>query len=117
MSELNVQNIGTDRNASLVVDSRLIADVLGVSKSASLAGTVDEWCGVAERAEQLGIAVGLVTKHRSQLGKVVKPLISQSDRREEKRLCNGTQRVINLYRVTEVLDSAICGYFGIGVAS
>ena len=31
MSFLNVQNIGTDRNVKLVVDSRLIAEILGVS--------------------------------------------------------------------------------------
>ena len=30
MFDLTVQNIGTDRNASLVVDSRLISEVLGV---------------------------------------------------------------------------------------
>jgi len=33
MLDLTVQNIGTDRNVSLVVDSRLIAEVLGVSHS------------------------------------------------------------------------------------
>lgn len=33
MSNLIVQNIGTDRDASLVVDSRLIAEVLGVGHS------------------------------------------------------------------------------------
>ena len=31
MFDLTVQNIGTDRNSTLVVDSRLIAEILGVN--------------------------------------------------------------------------------------
>ena len=92
----------------------LTLDVLGVSKSPALPGESDQWCGVVERAEQLGIAPYLVAKHRSPLGKSVSPLIASIDRREEKRLCNGTMRPVNLYRVTDDLDSAIHDYFTIG---
>ena len=89
----------------------LTLDVLGVSKVPTLPGDVDVWCGVAERAEQLGFPIGWVTKNRSQLGKAVSPLIPASDRRKEDRLCNGIMRSINLYRVTKDLDSAIDRYF------
>ena len=89
----------------------LTLDVLGVSKVPTLPGDVDVWCGVAERAEQLGFPIGWVTKNRSQLGKAVSPLIPASDRRKEDRLCNGIMRSINLYRVTRDLDSAIDRYF------
>ena len=89
----------------------LTLDVLGVSRAPTLPGDVDVWCGVAERAEQLGFPIGWVTKNRSQLGKAVSPLIPASDRRKEDRLCNGIMRSINLYRVTRDLDSAIDRYF------
>ena len=92
----------------------LTLDVLGISKRPALPGEVEEWCGVVERAEQLGIAPALVTKHRSKLGKAIanRPFDS-TDRREEKRLCNGTLRNVNLNRVTHDLDSAINDYFTI----
>ena len=92
----------------------LTLDVLGISKRSALPGDVEEWCGVVERAEQLGIAPALVTKYRSALGKAVSPLIASIYRRKEKRLCNGTMRKVNLYRVTDNLDSAINDYFTIG---
>lgn len=92
----------------------LTLDVLGISKRPALPGESDQWCGVVERAEQLGFAPALVAKHRSPLGKAVSPLIAPIDRREEKRLCNGTMRPVNLYRVTDDLDSAIHDYFTIG---
>jgi phage regulator Rha-like protein len=89
----------------------LTLDVLGIKKATSLPGGEDVWCGVAERSEQLGIPVGLVTRYRSVLGKSVKSMVPDADRKEEARLCNGTQRSINLYRVTEELDAAILDYF------
>ena len=93
----------------------LTLDVLGISKRPALPGEVEEWCGVVERAEQLGIAPALVTKHRSALGKAIAALpIASIDRREENRLCNGTMRKVNLYRVTGYLDSAISDYFTVG---
>lgn len=63
------------------------------------------WLGVSERAEQLGYAVDLVTKNRSQLGKYVAACGLQMVK--ENRLCNGTQRPINLYLLCDKLDRAI----------
>lgn len=88
----------------------LTLDVLGVSGPA-IEGSTEAWCGVAERAEQLGYAAGRVSDSRSQLGKAVKRVLPESDRRQEFRLCNGTQRNVNLYLVTDSLDAAICNYF------
>lgn len=88
----------------------LTLDVLGASVPA-ISGSAEAWHGVAERAEQLGYPVGWVTENRSQLGKAVKRLIPESDRRQDFRYCNGTQRYVNLYRVTESLDAAIRNYF------
>lgn len=85
-------------------------DLLGIANPALPSHeTKEQWCGVAERAEQLGYPVALVIKHRSLLGKHVKAqgLIS----RQEKRMCGGTQRPINLYPVTPELDRAIASYF------
>jgi hypothetical protein len=65
-----------------------------------------EWLGVAEKAERMGYPVGLVTKHRSQLGKWVKARISQPPK-QEKRLCNGTMRDIYLYPDNKELSDLI----------
>jgi len=89
----------------------LVGDTLGLGSQAALPESDEKWCGVAERAEQLGIPVTLVVKHRSQLGKRIKAVIPEEDRREEDRLCNGSQRPINLYRITPDLDGAIQSYF------
>ena len=83
---------------------------IGYNRQKQLASAIEiapqeTWLGVAERAEQLGYAITLVTKHRSQLGKYVKA--SGLMFKEEKRLCNGTQRDIKLYHLTEELDIAI----------
>lgn len=96
----------------------LTLDVLGVSGPA-IKGDGEVWCGVAERAEQLGYSAAWVLNNRSQMGKFVKRLVPECDRRQEERLCNGIQRKINLYRVSESLDSAIYEYFleGSAVAS
>jgi hypothetical protein len=87
----------------------LILDSLGVSDS-RLTSTETIKCGVAERAEQLGYAPNIVAQYRSSLGKFVKAngLIPLT---EEKRLCNGTERPINLYEVSDELDNAIECYF------
>ena len=63
------------------------------------------YLGVVERAEELGYPIALVTKFRSSLGKFVK--MFDLEHTQEKRLCNGTMRDINLYQVTEELDNAI----------
>lgn len=67
-----------------------------------------KWYGVAERAEQLGYPVALVVKHRSQLGRFVAQHVGGG--RKEDRLCNGTQRPINLYPASSELDAAIAAY-------
>lgn len=85
----------------------LSLDILGIGQKA-LPGTTETWLGVAERAEQLGYNATQVCKHRSQLGKYVAK--QGLECRKEKRLCNGTQRAINLYQLTPSLDSAITEY-------
>ena len=77
----------------------------------SLPSTTERWCGVAERAEELGYPVAEVTRKRSELGKYVKKHY-QGEIRREKRLCNGTQREINLYKIDDRLDSCIIAYLG-----
>jgi len=82
----------------------LALDILGIGQN-KLSEPTEQWLGVAERAEQLGYSIGLVTKHRSQLGKFVKS--HGLDCKQENRLCNGTQRPINLYLLTTELDDVI----------
>ena len=43
MFDLTVQNIGTDRNATLVVDSRLITEVLGVNHGAWMTNVLKKY--------------------------------------------------------------------------
>ena len=87
----------------------ITGDILGLGQSALKPATGETWCGVAERAEQLGHPVGEVARKRSQLGKWV----AQADlsKKQESRLCNGTQRSVNLYLVGDELDSSINGFF------
>jgi KilA-N domain len=68
----------------------------------------EEWAGVAEVAEEMGYAIALVTKHRIGLGKYVAAF--DLNRKSEKRLCNGTQRSINLYLVCAELKEVISEY-------
>jgi hypothetical protein len=87
----------------------LACDILGFNQNKLPAVENKEiWCGVAERAEQLGYPVAAVTRFRSPLGKFVKGkgLVSKM----EKRLCGGTEREINLYQVCERLDNSIHAY-------
>jgi hypothetical protein len=89
-------------------------DMLGVGQPALKAEDSEVWCGVAERAEQLGYPISMVTEYRPELGKAVSmaiPISRTDARKNESRLCNGTQRLIGVYRVTEELDTAICNYF------
>lgn len=87
----------------------LALDILGIGQPALKGENSEVWCGVVERAEQLGYPVGLVTKNRVGLGKWVAK--QGLDSKKENRLCNGTQRPINVYQVTPELDSAISTYF------
>ena len=64
--------------------------------------------GVAEIAEEMGFPVSM--KNRSQLGKFVKSQVGEMAQ-EEKRLCNGTLRVINCYPDCEEVRSAIALFF------
>jgi hypothetical protein len=91
----------------------VVLNILGVGNSPS--GTTEVWLGVAERAEQLGYPIGLVTKHRSQLGKWVAK--HEMTCKREKRLCNGTQREINVYLVTDELDDCIKEYLDVKMLS
>ncbi len=91
----------------------LAADMLGISQPRLEAErTADQegvWCGCVERAEQLGFPVGLLIEKRTSLGRWVASRITDSVK--ETRLCNGTQRPINVYRVTDELDRVIISYF------
>lgn len=87
----------------------LTLDILGTGKDALKPENNEVWCGVTERAEQLGYAIILVLKHNIKLGNAIAKLGLKS--KKEDRLCNGTQRPINLYRVCDELDDAIFTYF------
>lgn len=78
----------------------LAADMLGISqprleveKAANRDGI---WRGVVEGAEQLGYSVGLLIEKRTSLGQWVAAQITDSVK--ETRLCNETQKPINVYR-------------------
>lgn len=87
----------------------LVCDILGFNQNEKLLTEQKEiWLGVAERAEQLGYNASLVSRFRSTLGKFVKANGLACKR--EKRLCNGTEREINLYLLTDALDNAIKEY-------
>lgn len=91
----------------------LAADMLGLTQKELPGGknpatSVGVWCGVVERAEQLGYPVGLLIKKRSQLGKWVAERVGGSVK--ENRFCNGTEREINIYLVGNDLDEAIRSY-------
>jgi len=88
----------------------ITGDILGLGQPTLKSANSEEvWCGVVERAEQLGYPVGEVSRKRSLLGKWV----AQSGliKKQELRLCNGTQRSVNLYLVGEELDACIDGFF------
>ena len=87
----------------------ITGDILGIGRSALKPATSETWCGVAERAEQLGHPVGEVSRKRSQLGKWVAR--GGLLKKQEARLCNGTQRSINLYLVDDELDFRINSFF------
>ena len=87
----------------------ITGDILGLGQSALKPATGETWCGVAERAEQLGHPVGEVSRKRSQLGKWVAR--ADLSKKQELRLCNGTQRSVNLYLVGDDLDLCINSFF------
>ncbi len=85
----------------------LAVNMLGIAQS-SLPGTATVYLGVAEKAEELGYPTGLVTQFRSQLGKYVASIGLPS--KKEKRLCNGTQRPLNVYLDSPELSEAVCEF-------
>lgn len=91
----------------------LALDMLGVRQPALTAENISSregvWCGVVERAEHLGYSVELILQHRSLLGRFVAKHIGGAVK--EDRLCNGTYRPINLYRIGDELDQVIADYF------
>lgn len=91
----------------LLIDSCVDAYL---TNQAVLPNSKDRWLGVAQRAEELGIKLnpGL----RSQLGKFIKRKGFES-RKIEERLCNGQMRPINVYQVSDDLDTAISEFFAV----
>ena len=87
----------------------LTGDILGLGRPVLSPVDNEIWCGIAERAEQLGHPVALVTKVRIQLGKWAAQ--TELPKKQEMRLCNGTQRPINLYLVSDELDTCINDFF------
>ena len=98
-------DINNPRYAQSMQD--LIGDALGLRSAQILSSQTEKeiWLGVAERAEQLGYPTSLVVQNRIKLGKYVASCGLSP--RKEQRLCNGTFREINLYRLTERLDKSI----------
>ena len=92
----------------------LVGDAVGLGQSA-LPGTQDVWLGVAEKAEQMGYPVALATKYRGSLGAWVSKHIEELglEWKREKRLCNGTERFINIYRDTDALEEIIREYMDV----
>jgi hypothetical protein len=89
----------------------LVGDLLGLTPvtPATETNITLSWCGVAERAEQLGYKHSVVYQNRIGLGKYVAKQ-TKLKRRKENRLCAGTQRPINVYEVSPELDNAIRTY-------
>ncbi len=77
-----------------------------------LPSSSERWMGVAERAEELGYGrVGADHGTRTRLGQHVAK--RGLEPRQEKRLCNGMQREIWIYRVCNELDEVIKSYFDV----
>ena len=85
----------------------LAVDMLGIARPALPAATT-VYLGVVEKAQELGYPIALVDRFRSQLGKYVASIGLPSQK--EKRLCNGTQRPINVYLDSPALSVAVCEF-------
>ena len=85
----------------------VVLNTLGIAQT-SLPAATTAYLGVAEKAQELGYPTGLVTQFRSQLGKYVASIGLPSQK--EKRLCNGTQRPINVYLDSPELSEAVCEF-------
>jgi hypothetical protein len=105
VSDLKWLGIESDnpRYSQLLKDSALT--ILGVGK---VEAVTQKYCGVVERAEQLGYSTKQINGG-SQLGKFVNKRIAPSHK--ETRLCQGTLRPINVFEVNDSLDDAIIAWF------
>jgi hypothetical protein len=108
LEELTGSGLKSARYKQGLID--LSANLLEVGGSSQLSIEPDKrWLGVAERAQELGYPIKLVVDNRSNLGKYVKKFGLEST--QEKRLCQGRMCDINIYPVTDELDSVINSYF------
>lgn len=90
----------------------LVIDILGVAQPL-LPATEEKWRGVVEIAVDLGFSQAHRLEIRSNLGKYISKQAKKLnlERRQEERLCNGTNRLIWLYKETEELKDLITDYF------
>lgn len=103
-------DLSNPRFASSIKD--LVADrILGEvgQPKETTTNSTETWLGVVEKAERMGYPVKLITRYRSTLGKHVKAN-SNLKSKLEKRLCNGTQRSVCLYRDCEELARTVAEY-------
>lgn len=87
--------------------------IMGAAAGPALpASNEPQWLGVAEKAEQMGYPIKLVSQYRSALGRYVSSHIDEFglEKCREKRLCNGTQREINLFKDCPELERVIAEY-------
>lgn len=90
----------------------LVIDILGVALPL-LPANEEKWRGVVEIALDLGFNQAHKLEIRSRLGKYISKQAEKLnlDRKQEERLCNGTNRLIWLYKETEDLKNLITNYF------
>ena len=103
-------DLNNPRWASGIKD--LVIGILGVAQP--LLPTKEErWRGVVEIAVDLGFSQAHKLEIRSSLGKHVSKQAKKLnlERKQEERLCNGTNRLIWLYKETEELKDLITNYF------
>jgi prophage antirepressor-like protein len=90
----------------------LVIDILGVAQPL-LPAKEDKWRGVVEIALDLGFNQAHKLEIRSSLGKYISKQAKKLnlERKQEERLCNGTSRLIWLYKETDELLELITNYF------
>lgn len=90
----------------------LVIDILGVAQPL-LPAKEDKWRGVVEIALDLGFNQAHKLEIRSSLGKYISKQAKKLnlERKQEERLCNGTNRLIWLYKETDKLLELITNYF------
>ena len=86
----------------------LVVNMLGIAQP-TLSPDTMVYLGVVDKAEELGYPIALVNRFRSQLGKYVASIVASIGlpSREEKRLCNGMHRSINVYLDSPELSVAV----------